>query len=106
MATHVQPGLFDRPTAAAQVAFEDFHRHNPRVYSLLCDYARRMKARGFRRYSIKTIWSVLRWHADTGTQGQEQWKLNDRYYSRYARQIMETEPDLKDFFNTRELRTR
>jgi len=107
MATQLQPGLFDPPPASSsQQAFEEFHRRNPKVYSLLCDYARRMKARGFDRYSIKTIWAVLRWHTDTGTQGQEHWKLNDRYYSRYAREIMQREPDLKDFFNTRELRTK
>jgi hypothetical protein len=92
--------------ASAQERFEYFHRQNPKVYRVLVDYARQIKARGFTRYSIKTIWAVMRWHYDTGTRGpEEHFRLDDRYYSRYARKIMSQESDLRDFFSTRELRT-
>lgn len=105
-------GLFDQAPrlvkhfATPQERFEHFHQENPKVYEVLVSYARQIRARGFRRYSIKTIWAVMRWHYDTGTRGpEEHFKLDDRYYSRYARKIMEQEQDLKGFFNTRELRT-
>jgi hypothetical protein len=82
-----------------------FHANNPQVYRLIREYARRLKTAGRARYSIKTIWSVLRWQSDVQTDGQH-FKLDDRYYSRYSRLVMEQETDLAGFFNTRELRTR
>lgn len=101
-----QHRLFDVPRQlSAQERFEEFHRRNPQIYRLICEYARRLKAAGRTRYSIKTIWAVLRWQSDVQTTG-EHYKLDDRYYSRYARLVMAREPDLAGFFNTRELRTR
>jgi hypothetical protein len=102
-----QPSLFDSPKAqlTAQQRFEEFCRRNPRVYSLICEHARRLKAAGRSRYSIKTIWAVMRWESDVRTFG-ERFKLDDRYYSRFARLVMQREPDLAGFFATRELRTK
>jgi hypothetical protein len=113
VSSQLQPGLFDRPQTvsnpskflSAQERFEDFHRRNPQIYRLICEYARRLKSAGRTRYSIKTIWAVLRWQSDVQTEG-EHFKLDDRHYSRYARMVMAREPDLEGFFNTRELRTR
>ena len=106
MNAQLQPGLFDAPrTLSAQERFERFHRENPQIYRLICEYARRLKAAGRTRYSVKTIWEVLRWQADVSTTG-EHYKLDNRYCSRYARLAMAREPDLAGFFNTRELRSR
>lgn len=113
MSSQIQTGLFDRPQTvsnpqkflSAQERFEEFHRRNPQIYRLICEYSRRLKSAGRKRYSIKTIWAVLRWQSDVQTDG-EHFKLDDRYYSRYARLVMEREADLAGFFNTRELRTR
>jgi hypothetical protein len=99
------PHKKNRARMSAQAAFDDFHKTNPRVYRALVKYAREMYARGFRRYSMKTIWAVLRWHSDLSKDAGETYKLNDRYYSRYARLIMENEPDLRDFFDLRKLRS-
>jgi len=108
----VQAQLFEtvpterrRARMSAEEAFREFHRENPRVYRMLVQRARQIKARGFQNYSIKTIWAVLRWHSDLGKDLKESYKLNDRYYSRFARLIEEKEPDLKGFFHFRKLRT-
>jgi len=46
---------------------------------------------------------VLRWERAMKTTDQTEWKLNNNYTSRYARLIMEQEPDLEGFFVTRGL---
>jgi hypothetical protein len=92
--------------ASAEEQFQAFHRDNPQVYRQIVHYARKLRRKGFKHYSIKTIWAVMRWHYDTGTDGYEDhFKLNDRHYSRYARMIMKYEPDLENFFNLRRLRS-
>ena len=94
-----------RKHMTAEEAFLDFHRSNPRVYATLVAHARKVRDRGFSYYSIKTLFEVLRWHSDIAKDGEEQYKLNNNYPSRYARLIMKQEPDLKDFFNLRGLRS-
>ena len=109
-ATQATPGLFDnvpnvrRHFASIQDQFEAFHRENPLIYKYLVDRARQVKARGRKNYSIKTLWELLRWHVDTQSQRPGDFKLNNNYASRYARLIMQREPDLAGFFNTRGLR--
>jgi len=83
--------------------FEEFHKNNPDVYRELVRLARMMKARGHKRIGIKMLWEVLRWERAMKTTDQTEWKLNNNYTSRYARLIMENEPDLKGFFVTRGL---
>jgi hypothetical protein len=88
--------------------FADFHAGNPDVYSELVSLARLARGRGLRRYGIGQLWEVLRWQRfmrtrDDNTRGA---KLNNDYRSRYARLIMDHEPDLDGFFETRRLRAR
>jgi len=84
--------------------FQRFHANHPEVYKNLVAMAREVKQRGYKKYSIKTLWCVLRWQIHLN-QESKPYKLPDQHHSRYARHIMTTEPDLKDFFNTRELRS-
>jgi len=88
-----------------QESFEAFHRANPDVYRLLCKFARDAKARGVRRWGIKAIFEVIRWHIKVDLQRTDEFKLNNIYTSRYARLIEEHEPDLKGFFETRKLKS-
>lgn len=89
--------------ASIQEQFELFHAQHPWIYRMIVERARLVKSRGRKHYGIKTIWELLRWHVDTET--AEEFKLNDHYTSRYARLIMQHEPDLAGFFNTRNLRS-
>jgi hypothetical protein len=89
--------------ADIQQRFEDFDRANPKVYRLLVYYARAAKHAG-KRVGIRAIWERMRWEITIEKRWSGEFKLNDHLTSRYARKIMEQEPDLADFFETRKLR--
>ena len=95
--------LIDRSTTIAQ-KFCQYHEQNPEVYRTLVRLARQMKARGYRRVGIKMLFEVARYHLMLQTADPDGFKLNNNYTSRYARLIMESEPDLKGFFELRELK--
>jgi hypothetical protein len=85
-----------------QEQFNEFHQRHPNVYTSLCQLARQYKSQGHDHYSLDGMWDILRWRTKVGdTLG---FKLNNIFRSRYARMIMEREPDLAGFFNTRNLR--
>ena len=87
-----------------QRRFERFHRENPHIYKKLVELARQVKSRGLKHYSIASLFERLRWHFRFETKSEEPFKLNNDFRSRYARLVMETESDLADFFDLRELR--
>lgn len=83
--------------------FRLFHRENPVVYKLLVQFARELKGKGHASAGIALIWERMRWEVMLSTT-TDPFKLNNDYRSRYARLIMEQEPDLAGFFETRALR--
>lgn len=87
-----------------QERFEVFHQQNPHVYAMMLTIIRKLKARGVKRFNIETVWERMRWKRimDT-TREADDYKLNDHYRSRYAR-LLNEEPDLLGFFETRKLR--
>ena len=85
--------------------FSEFHANNPGVYDELVALARRARARGHRRLGIELCFGALRWNRMVETTGENGFKLNDHFTSRYARLIMAQEPDLAGFFETRVLRS-
>lgn len=94
-----------------QEAFMGFHVQNPHVYQRLVDKARRWKAAGHSRCSIKMLWENLRFEEGLRTtdmpdeRERRTFRLNNNYHSRYARLIMRTERDLAGFFEMRELKS-
>ncbi len=92
-------------TARLQEQFEEYHGLHPEVFGHLVALARKMRDRGFRHYSVKTLWEVLRWHFDI-EKGDNDFKLNNNFHSRYARKIMADFPDeFAGFFELRDLRS-
>jgi hypothetical protein len=88
-----------------QQRFEEFHAANPWVYAELCRLAREVQGRGHKRIAIDYLFGYIRWtQLMRPVDPTSPFKLNDHYRSRYARLIMATEPDLANFFETRELR--
>lgn len=84
--------------------FRQFHALNPKVYHSLVKLARDLHERGRRRIGIGMLFEVLRWqHAMSTVDPGSEFKLNNNYRSRYARLIMDQEPDLDEIFETREL---
>lgn len=65
-----------------------------------------IKARGFRRYGIQALAEVVRFdHALRVGPDAAGYKVNNSHLSRLARDLMDEEPELRGFFETRELRT-
>jgi len=85
-----------------QTSFRGFHERNPIVYQTLINLAREARAKGHRKLGISMLWERMRWEM-TVTTYNDSFKLNNNYRSRYARLIMQQEPDLADFFDIREL---
>lgn len=86
--------------ATIQERFEAFHRANPGVFHALSALALDMQRRGVSRYGMKGLFEVLRWEYALQTQGSD-YKLDNNFHSRYARLLMEREPQLAGFFETR-----
>lgn len=86
-----------------QARFRRFHAANPHVYSGLVRLARQAKRQGVQTYGLAALYEVLRWNRFLETKGEEKLKLSNDFRSRYARLIMDQEPDLQGFFAVREL---
>lgn len=84
--------------------FEAYHARHPEVYNLLVRMARAAQQRG-QRFGIKALFEIVRWQRYVERDEGAAWKLNNVFTAWYARRIMEQEPDLQGFFETRELRS-
>jgi hypothetical protein len=94
--------MSDKPTI--EEAFQEYHKKYPEVYVELVRFARQVKNRGFKKYSINACFERVRWYFDIERTTGEAFKINNNFRSRYVRLIMENEPDLDGFFETRELK--
>ena len=77
-----------------------FHAAHPEVYRFLVARAREAKTHGYKRFSLRCIWERARWETAMGDRAGV-FKWNNNHAPFYARRIMEAEPDLADFFETR-----
>ena len=87
-----------------------FHAKNPWVLDRLREMCVNLVARGFTRYSTRTLIAVLRFEWDLKTGGdkvtlaggeERDVKLNDHHTAYYARMLIEAHPELWDFFELR-----
>lgn len=85
--------------------FQVFHAEHPEVYREFVRLAREARASGLPRVGAKLIAEVIRWNRLTSGKDAEGFRINNVFVSRYARLIMEREPDLEGFFETRELQS-
>lgn len=88
-----------------QERFEEFHQDNPHIYARLRDLCLQMRRRGVVRWGIKAAWEVVRF-GGVLSNGQDGFKLPNSLTSRYARKLMTEVPELRDFFETRDLRSK
>jgi len=99
--TAVSSGLPEDPLVRK---FKAFHEANPHIYQELRRLALKMRGTGRKRYGIKSLFEVLRWHRALASTDDD-FKLNNNYTSFYARVLMEQEPELAGFFNLRKSRS-
>lgn len=79
--------------------FEVFHAANPHVFQALRQMALRASRSG-QRVGVKTLYEALRWHWLSSTAG-DAFKLNNSFTAFYARLLMDAEPELAGYFETR-----
>jgi hypothetical protein len=96
-----QDSLFE---SKLDTKFSQFHADNPQVYAILLRLARQAKERGRRKIGIGMLFEVVRWEMFLKTSDAD-YKLNNNYRSRYARLIMQLNPELDGIFETRGLHT-
>ena len=88
-------------TSKIEIAFNAFHAENPHVYNELVRLARHAKRKGLDRWSIASLFEIVRWETALRTSGS-MFKLNNNYKPYYARLIMANEENLRGFFRTRD----
>lgn len=83
-----------------------FIRDNPHIWQQFRMLAVKLKAKGIDRWGAKAIWEVLRFElAVKAVSTGETFALNNNYTSRFARKLMEEEPEeFAGFFETRTLK--
>lgn len=85
------------------LAWLKFHADNPGVYTWLYQSAMQLKANGHKKWGMKSLIEVLRWqHAMQTT--DTMFKINNNHAPYYARYLMDMEPRLEGFFNTRKVK--
>jgi hypothetical protein len=100
--------LIDHPTAPVdpvQAKFEKYHAANPHVYAMFVKYANEVKAAGLEGYSIWAVANRVRWHYEFEVDTKDEFKISNNYLSRYSRLIMQNEPELAGFFDTKPLKS-
>ena len=88
--------------------FWRFHYTNPHVYELFKKYAYEVMRSGHRHYGTNAIINRMRWHMDIETldsNGNDNFKINNNYASRYSRLLALNEPMFRGFFRNRKLKT-
>lgn len=85
------------------IDFKTYDKENPQIWEQFKKYAFLAKKRGFKHYSAKGIFEIIRWH--TPVYGNDGLKLNNNYHANYARKMMDEFPSYKDFFRIRLLKT-
>lgn len=98
----VQPKVAKEATI--QERFEAFEAANPHVYVALRTLAFQMLNAGVRAYGIKGLFEICRWQLSMQTNGKEEFRLCNSFSSRYARLLVERNPELDGFFELRSLR--
>lgn len=78
------------------------------VFREVLTRAIRLRARGWKHYSVKALIEAIRYDADVRlgppVDGSP-FRINDHYSSRLAREAMTADLSLRDFFETRGLRS-
>lgn len=96
-----EPTLFDKPQTEADRKFWEFHLANPHVYAMFREKAWQAKRAGQPKSSARLIFESIRWDFHVSTTETEP-ALNNNYFPKYARLLVEREPAFEGFSEFRE----
>lgn len=80
--------------------FCSYHSANPQVYEAFKKFTLRTIKKGFKNYSAKGIFELVRWHSGI-TADNDVFKVNNNYTSFYARLFEKDYPDHEGYFRKR-----
>ncbi|MFJ9617822.1 hypothetical protein [Streptomyces noursei] len=95
----------DGKAATIQAQFETFHQLNPWVLTALERLTADYLDRGASRVGIGMLFEVLRWRYTLATAGDDEFRLNNNFRSRYVRLLIDRHPEWAPAFEVRALRT-
>ncbi len=81
--------------------FDQYDKDNPTIWNKFKEYAFKAIRKGFKNYSSKALFEVIRWNTAEEYK-LDGFKVNNNYTSGYARKFMKKFPEHKGFFRTRE----
>jgi len=80
--------------------FADYHAKHPQIYEQFKKLTLETIEKGFKSYSSKGVFELIRWHTPTGANG-EKFKINNIYTPHYARLFAQEHPEHRNFFEFR-----
>jgi len=97
--------LFDAPAPIPlmETAFDRFHRENPRVYELFCEYTQLVINAGRKRFSAYAVFNRLRWHYAFESTDMT-FKLNNNLQPHYARLWLKDHTEHAGLFSLRTMK--
>lgn len=84
-------------------AFQQYDNENPIIWKQFKKTALKTISKGFKNYSSKSIFEVIRWHRGGGIK-KDGFKINNNYTAYYARKFMDMFPEHEGFFRTRKVK--
>ena len=84
--------------------FEQYHNDNPQIYKAFRLFAAQAKQKGFKNYSAKSLFEIIRWH--TPIKSGEVFKIDNNFAPDYARKMMQEYESFKGFFRVRTLKAK
>jgi hypothetical protein len=90
-----------------QQRFEQYHAANPQILGILVTIARDQIALGKTRIAIGELFERLRnWETTNVDRGDEPYRLNNDFRSRYVRMMIDMHPHLRPYFEIRSLKSK
>ena len=85
-----------------QEKFEEYDRNHPEVWDLFVEFALSARRRGRERYSARAIMQRIRWEREVEQEAAEPFKISNLWSSRYARKLINSDPETwSGFFELR-----
>lgn len=91
-------------TASIADRFAQFHADNGWVFEALEALCSDWLTRGHNRVGVKQMFEVIRWQYGRRTSGDQGFRCNNDFTSRYARLLIDRHPEWAEAIETRRLR--
>lgn len=98
-------GLFDDMDPSKNREFYEYHRKYPEVYQTFKWLTLETISRGFKKFSARGLFQVMRWKKGGGVK-EDGFKFNNNYTPYYARLFERDYPQHEGFFEKRPVKKR